>query len=192
MLKQRNVLRLASLLLGFFLCMLLLGTPSQGLTTNGTIVEDPFTSAALVNLADGTYLVEVTLEGGSGRASVTSPATVEVRSGKAVATIEWSSPNYDYMIVGGLTYLPFNLEGNSTFQIPILSADGTYPVIGDTTAMSQPHEIDYLLSFDLAHAKAVIGEQSPSAAMYVVPLVAVCAVSLVVVVLVVRKKGSRA
>lgn len=50
---------------------------------------------------DGTYQMEVELLGGSGRASVTSPAKVEIKDGKAVATLEWSSPNYDYMVVDG-------------------------------------------------------------------------------------------
>ena len=35
---------------------------------------------------DGTYQMEVELLGGSGRASVTSPAKVEIKDGKAVAT----------------------------------------------------------------------------------------------------------
>ena len=35
------------------------------------------------------------------------------------ATIVWSSPNYDYMIVDGEKYLPTNTEGNSTFEIPV-------------------------------------------------------------------------
>ncbi len=43
--------------------------------------------------------VEAALSGGSGRASVESPAVVEVKDGKAEATIIWSSSNYDYVRV---------------------------------------------------------------------------------------------
>ena len=96
---------------------------------------------------DGTYQMEVELLGGSGRASVTSPAKVEIKDGKAVATLEWSSPNYDYMVVNGEKYLPVNTEGNSVFQIPVEAFDQDIAVIADTVAMSTPHEIEYTLNF---------------------------------------------
>lgn len=96
---------------------------------------------------DGTYQMEVELFGGSGRASVTSPAKVEIKDGKAVATLEWSSPNYDYMLVDGEKYLPVNTEGNSVFQIPVEAFDQDIAVIADTVAMSTPHEIEYTLNF---------------------------------------------
>ena len=56
--------------------------------------------------ADGTYTCDVTLEGGSGRATVESPAALTVADGRMTATIVWSSPNYDYMLVDGEKYLP--------------------------------------------------------------------------------------
>lgn len=96
---------------------------------------------------NGTYQMEVELLGGSGRASVTSPAKVEIKDGKAVATLEWSSPNYDYMVVDGEKYLPVNTEGNSVFQIPVEAFDQDIAVIADTVAMSTPHEIEYTLNF---------------------------------------------
>ena len=96
---------------------------------------------------DGTYQMEVELLGGSGRASVTSPAKVEIKDGKAEAMLEWSSPNYDYMVVDGEKYLPVNTEGNSVFQIPVEAFDQDIAVIADTVAMSTPHEIEYTLNF---------------------------------------------
>ena len=101
---------------------------------------------------DGTYQMEVELLGGSGRASVTSPAEVEIKDGKAVATLEWSSPNYDYMLVDGKKYLPVNTEGNSVFQIPVEAFDQDITVIADTVAMSTPHEIEYTLNFHAGNA----------------------------------------
>ena len=41
-------------------------------------------------LADGTYQADVTLTGGSGRATVDSPAAITVKDGKIYATIVWS------------------------------------------------------------------------------------------------------
>lgn len=49
--------------------------------------------AAQVSLKDGEYTISVALEGGSGRAGITSPAKMIVRDGKGYALIEWSSPN---------------------------------------------------------------------------------------------------
>ena len=103
--------------------------------------------------ADGTYTCDVTLEGGSGRATVESPAALTVADGKMTATIVWSSPNYDYMIVDGEKYLPTNTEGNSTFEIPVAALDTALDVTADTVAMSQPHEIEYTLTFDSASLK---------------------------------------
>ena len=101
-----------------------------------------------VDKEDGEYSIQVDLEGGSGKASVTSPTILTVEDGKAYAQIQWSSSNYDYMIVDGEKYLPTNEEGmNSVFEIPVLSMDEGMPVIADTTAMGAPHEIDYTLTF---------------------------------------------
>ena len=97
--------------------------------------------------ADGTYTCDVTLEGGSGRATVETPAALTVADGRMTATIVWSSPNYDYMLVDGEKYLPTNTEGNSTFEIPVTALDTPLDVVGDTVAMSTPHEIEYTLTF---------------------------------------------
>ena len=99
--------------------------------------------------ADGEYSVNVTLEGGSGRATVESPAALTVVDGKMTAVILWSSPNYDYMIVDGEKYLPTNTEGNSTFEIPVAALGTPLAVTADTVAMSKPHEIEYTLTFTL-------------------------------------------
>ena len=97
---------------------------------------------------DGEYSIQVDLEGGSGKASVTSPTLITVQDGAVTAHIQWSSSNYDYMIVDGKKYLPVNEEGgNSEFEIPVLAMDEAMPVIADTTAMGTPHEINYTLTF---------------------------------------------
>ncbi len=102
--------------------------------------------------ADGSYTCEVTLTGGSGRASIESPAKIEIRNGKAVATIVWSSSHYEYVKLGEVQYDPVNAEGNSTFEIPI-SFDKDIEVSALTTAMSEPHLVDYVLRFDSATLK---------------------------------------
>ena len=105
---------------------------------------DPFD---LSTVEDGSYTIELTMEGGSGRASIQSPAQITVADGAAMATLEWSSPNYDYMLVNGEKYLPVNTEGNSVFEVPVEALDAPLTMIGDTVAMSTPHEVEYTITF---------------------------------------------
>ena len=118
------------------------------------IVEDTASDAETEVPEDGTYTCSVTLEGGSGRATIESPTELTVADGKMTAEITWSSPNYDYMIVDGEKYLPVNTEGNSVFEIPVAALDTALAVTADTTAMSTPHEIEYTLTFDSASLTA--------------------------------------
>ena len=97
---------------------------------------EPKTEQAAETPADGAYTAAVVLEGGSGRATVESPAALTVA-------------NYDYMIVDGEKYLPTNTEGNSTFEIPVAALGTPLTVTADTVAMSKPHEIEYTLTFTL-------------------------------------------
>ena len=96
---------------------------------------------------DGIYTIKLTMEGGSGRASIQSPAQLAIADGVATATLEWSSPNYDYMLVNGEKYLPVNTEGNSVFEVPVEALDAPLTMIGDTVAMSTPHEVEYTVTF---------------------------------------------
>lgn len=116
--------------------------------------EGAYKTAADLHLADGVYTADAALKGGSGKASVTSPAEIRVQDGTLTAVIEWSSPNYDYMVVDGQRYEPVNTEGNSVFEIPVPGFDYPVSVSADTTAMSTPHEIAYTLTFDSTSVKA--------------------------------------
>lgn len=103
--------------------------------------------AQKAELEEGTYTIEVKLDGGSGKAEILSPALLQVSEDQITAQIQWNSPNYDYMIVDGETFYPVNTEGNSVFEIPAETFDVPVNVIGDTIAMSRPHEIEYTLTF---------------------------------------------
>lgn len=54
------------------------------------------------------------------------------------------------MIVDGEKYLPINEDGNSVFEIPFKDLSAPVTVIADTVAMSEPHEIEYTLTFDMS------------------------------------------
>ena len=80
-------------------------------------------------------------------------------TGKATLTVKWSSPHYDYMIVDGEKYEPVNKDElasadedsgiGSIFEIPVTVMNEPFTVIADTTAMSEPHEIEYKLTLTL-------------------------------------------
>lgn len=185
--RARTPICIASL----FLALVLVLTPAVALAQGEPVSNDPYADATTLPWDDGTYRVAVSMEGGSGKASVSSPAEVTVAEGKAVARIVWSSPNYDYMVVAGKTYLPVNEDGNSVFVIPLLAIDQAFDVIGDTTAMSKPHEVAYQLTFDAASAVSASG--TSSAQGFPLPVIAACvaAAGAGVAIVLIRKKGER-
>ena len=100
---------------------------------------------------DGNYTANVALSGGTGRASIQSPAKLRCANGQFYATLQWSSPNFDYMKVNGTRYDLISAPGaNSAFEIPVAAFDTPLPVIADTIAMSEPHEVEYAITFDSA------------------------------------------
>ena len=130
--------------------------PVEGDDINAVIGENSDKEAVTardLDLSEGEHTAEVTLEGGSGRATVDSPAVIRMNGDDCIAVITWSSPHYDYMLVDGQRYEPVNTEGNSVFEIPVPYFDSPFDVIADTTAMSEPHEIEYKLTFDSSTVK---------------------------------------
>lgn len=115
--------------------------------------EARYATAESLKLEDGEYNIDVKLEGGSGKASVESPAKLTVKDGKATAKIVWSSDKYDKMVVNYLEYTPEIAGGHSVFEIPVGGFDYRMHIEAETTAMSEPHMIEYTLYFDSATIK---------------------------------------
>lgn len=144
-----------------------------------------------LQLEDGLYTVDVQLEGGSGRASITSPAELTVQSGKKIARIEWSSSHYDYMVVQDEKLLPVNTEGNSVFEVPVSVFDEAIPITADTTAMSIPHEIEYTLTFASASVRPAQASDKNTGILFG-GIFLVCAVVSAVVVIGKNKRKKKA
>ncbi len=115
--------------------------------------EARYATAESLKLEDGEYNIDVKLEGGSGKASVESPAKLTVKDGKATAKIVWSSDKYDKMVVNYLEYTPEIADGHSVFEIPVGGFDYRMHIEAETTAMSEPHMIEYTLYFDSSTIK---------------------------------------
>lgn len=103
-------------------------------------------------LSDGTYVPTMfTAEGGTGKVIITCPEVVV--SGEDVqALIEFSSPHYEWVKVDGVQFDPENADEadrkNSVFRIPAV-LDEKLKISALTTAMSEPHEIEYTLFISL-------------------------------------------
>jgi hypothetical protein len=98
-------------------------------------------------IEDGEYTAEVSMTGGTGKASIESPAEITVENGEMTAKIVWSSTHYEYIKIGAEQYDRIDSGGNSTMLIPI-GLDKDIEISALTTAMSEPHLIDYVLHFD--------------------------------------------
>lgn len=120
----------------------------------GCAAKQTFTVSDGIINESGTYKVDASLIGGSGRASIESPVTIKVNNGTMEAVITWSSSNYDLMVVGGTEYTPSSTSGKSVFQIPISSLSEPLAFEAETTAMGAPHMIEYTITFDIPSTKA--------------------------------------
>lgn len=92
--------------------------------------------------------INVSLEGGTGKVSLITPTTIKQNDDGYIVTLEWSSKNYDYMLVDGVKYLPVEVNEHSIFEIPVSDIDKPLEVVADTVAMSEPHEIEYTITFE--------------------------------------------
>ena len=122
----------------------------------------PVPAAAAAEAAvpeNGTYTVEVSLSGGSGRSSISSPAELKVEQSKLSATIIWSSSSYEYMLVDGVQYDPLPGEEYATFELPVV-LDEEMNVSALTVAMSEPHLIEYRLYFDSSTLRSAAAESA--------------------------------
>ena len=91
--------------------------------------------------------IAVSLEGGTGKATILSPVALSTEDGQTYAHFVWTSSNYDLMIVNDIEYRPVSLEPGSTFVIPIEPDQRSLEIQAQTTAMSEPHLINYTVHF---------------------------------------------
>ena len=154
---RRTARRMFAVVMVVFLLLLSgCGARSRGTDASAAQLSGTSLTAAglrsfseLSEIPDGSYWIRVSMTGGSGRASISSPTGFYVKDGQATADIHWSSASYDYMKLGDVRYDAFtDAAGHSAMTIPVSALDTSIPVLADTTAMSKPYEIEYQLSFD--------------------------------------------
>ena len=161
--KKRGLMRMTAILIS--LIMSIAACSSAEKTDNDAAVTDAAAEetaaagkttaveeAASTTMQDGTYEpAAFTVQGGSGKVTITCPE-VTLNEGEAKALIEFSSPHYEWVKVNGVQYDAENAgeenRKNSVFRIPVI-LDQEMTITGLTTAMSQPHEIEYTLFISL-------------------------------------------
>ncbi len=135
---KKKIQNYISVLFSLVVLLSVTSCTSQGVTfVNQTNEEESFATVK------ETYLIDIGFEGGTGKAYIESPVEVSSVDGDLTAVFVWNSVNYDYMIVGGVRYDNENPGGPSTFTVSIDNITEPLTVIGDTVAMSTPHEIEY-------------------------------------------------
>ena len=125
----------------------------------GTLFAGTTQVLADTTLEDGRYTVEFTFDGGTGKGGVEA-VEADVKGGEIETLyLTMTSEHYDYCIYYGEKYEAPAGEGNSVFTVPYV--EDQFLLTADTTAMSQPHEIDYNVTLDTA-SMAKIGGDEPA------------------------------
>lgn len=110
--------------------------------------KQKYRTVSSLGIDDGSYYVNVYLEGGAGDESVESPALLLLQEGTAAAMILWSFPDYDHMTVDGLKLDAEIADDRSSFIIPVTGFDFPMPVTAGSTTEGKTQETDYTLYFD--------------------------------------------
>ena len=163
--KKRGLMPLTTILVLIMMsvaaCSSAEKTDNEAAVTAAPAEETAAETTASGTMQDGTYEpAEFTAQGGSGKVTITCPE-VTITGGEAKALIELSSPHYEWVKVNGVQYDAENAgeenRKNSVFRIPVV-LDREMTIVGLTTAMSQPHEVEYTLFISLTRQE----ETAPS------------------------------
>ncbi len=115
-------------------------------------------SSPLYGIADGDYNIAVDVFGGED--TVESPVPMTIENGEATATLQFSSPNYDSLVMTGDTYEPVEVTADSaTYELPIRVFDTSIPVTFNSVSSGAPEELAGSLSFHSGLATNSSGEK---------------------------------
>lgn len=102
-------------------------------------------------LADGNYVLgegQFSYSGGTGKVKITCGG-VRVAGGKAYGIIQFSSKNYTRIKVGCIEYEMSVVDGKAQAEVPV-KINGITDISGYTTAMSDPHWVDYQITISIS------------------------------------------
>ena len=103
-------------------------------------------SNPLYSLEDGDYYIAVDVFGGED--TVEDPALMTLADDNATATLRFSSPNYEQIVMTGEAFEPVEVTADSaTYEIPVRVFDTSIPVTFVSVASGAPEELAGSLSF---------------------------------------------
>ena len=110
-------------------------------------------------LSDGEYEPDgFSFTGGTGKLRITC-GKVTVRDGQATAALTFDSGKIIYVKVNDVQYEPVSqTEDTSVYEIPV-ELNTNYSILACTTAMSEPHEIEYTLYISLGNEEDAFAEE---------------------------------
>ena len=115
-------------------------------------------SSPLYGLEDGDYLVAVDVFGGSD--TVETPASMTMHDGDATATLRFSSPNYERLVMTGEEYEPVEATADSAvYEIPVRVFDTSIPVTFESVASGSSEEVAGSLSFHSGQVTDLAGQK---------------------------------
>ncbi len=124
----------------------------QGDTGNGGSSGNTSAVDSSTTLPDGEYVPDsFSFSGGTGKLTITCTKII-IKNGQAYATIVFSSTKVDQLKAAGGHYYKQG-SGYSTFTIPV-NLNANNKIIARTTAMSQPHWVEYIIYIGLSEGQA--------------------------------------
>lgn len=133
----------------------------------GTLPNDALSDAAqqavresnpLYGLEDGDYYIAVDVFGGED--TIEDPALMTLADDDATATLHFSSPNYQQIVMTGETYEPVEVTADSaTYELPVRVFDTSIPVTFVSMASGAPEELEGSLSFHSGQVTDLEGEK---------------------------------
>lgn len=133
------------------------------------------TEFSVAELRNGTYTVNVEIEGGNGEDMICTPMHLFVDDGAATAVIVWSTSACEYMKMEGTQISPMSRDDGSVFYLPVNTWDEEVELLCGMDHNGVKEEVEYVATFDSASVTKQTGSWIPMAIMGT--LVAVLAVA---------------
>ena len=152
------------------------GIPLDAIIEN-TRVERMSNTAefSVAELRNGTYTVNVEIEGGNGTDMICTPMHLFIDDGAATAVIVWSTSACEYMKLEGTQINPMSRDDGSVFYLPVDTWDEEVSLLCGMDHEGTKEEIEYVATFDSSSVVREKGSILPLAIMFT--LVGVLAVA---------------
>ena len=117
-------------------------------------------------LRNGTYTVNVEIEGGNGTDMICTPMHLFIDDGQATAVVVWSTSACEYMKTEGTQISPMSRDDGSVFYLPVNTWDEEVELLCGMDHEGVKEEVEYVATFDSASIVREKGSVIPLAIMF--------------------------